>query len=93
MKRVIGGLAVLAFLLAACSSNGESPAPGSGGEPERATSALPRVSLDFTTCQGFLADPASDLVSRTQELTEPASNDNPFVETMCSVSHQTHDAT
>lgn len=55
--------------------------------------SVPEVSLDFATCQGFLDDPGSDLVSRTQGLTEPASNDTPPVETMCSLSHQTADAT
>jgi len=93
LKRVIGGLAVLALLLAACSSDEETPAPDSGGEPKPVAKSPPAVSLDFATCEGFLDDPASDLVSRTQELTEPASNDNRAVQTMCSVSHQTPDAT
>jgi hypothetical protein len=48
--------------------------------------------LDFETCQGFLDEPGSDLVSRTQELTELANNDNPAIETMCQASHQNSDA-
>lgn len=85
-------------MLVACSSDEETPAPDSDEGPEPVATSLPtatsvpEVSLDFVTCQGFLDDPASDLVARTQELTEPASADNPSVETMCSVSHQTPDA-
>ena len=48
--------------------------------------------MDFETCQGFLDEPESDLVSKTQELTEPAKNDNPAIETMCQVSHQNFDS-
>ena len=48
--------------------------------------------MDFETCQGFLDEPGSDLVSKTQELTEPAKNDNPAIETMCQVSHQNSDS-
>lgn len=93
MKRAIGGLAVLVLLLVGCSTDEETPAPDNDSEPQPTATSVPELSLDFATCQGFLDDPGSELISKTQELTEPATNDNPFVETMCSVSHQTADAT
>jgi len=77
VKGLIGVLAALVSLLVACSTDAE-PSP-------------PAVSLDFETCQGFLNDPAPDLISKTMEVTEIAKNDNPVVETMCMVSHQTPD--
>ena len=48
--------------------------------------------MDFETCQGFLDEPEADLVSKIQELTEPAKNYNPAIETMCQVSHQNPNA-
>ena len=96
MKGIVGILAALVFLLAACGTDEEAPAQGGaegsvavGQEPVPASPS--EVSLDFGTCEGFLDDPATDLVSKTSELTVAASNDNPGVEAMCMVSHQAAD--
>lgn len=96
MKGVVGILATLVFLLLACGTDAEPPAPGGvngsvAGQQEPVPTSPPESSLNFETCEGFLDDPAPDLVSKTYELTEPANNDNPAVETMCMVSHQTAD--
>jgi len=79
-----------------CGTDAEPSAPdgvdGSvSGAQEPVVSSPPEVSLDFDTCEGFLGDPAPDLVSKSFELTEPANNDNHAVETACMVSHQTAD--
>ncbi len=98
MKKYIVGLAVLGLLLIACGADSETPA-SSGVDDSDAdmqqpvATSLPEVTLDFETCQGFLDEPGSDLVSKTQELTEPSKIDNPAIETMCQVSHQNADST
>lgn len=81
------------MLLAACSTDEEPSAQDDAGAQQPTANSVPKVVLNFATCEGFLDDPVPDLVSKTQELTEPGSNNNPAVETMCSVSHQTPDAT
>ena len=95
MKRSIVGLAVLALLLLACGADSETPASSaddSDADTQPVATSLPEVTLDFETCQGFLDEPGADLVSKIQELTEPAKNDNPAIETMCQVSHQNPNA-
>jgi hypothetical protein len=82
LKRYIVGLAVLGLLLLACGADSQQPV----------ATSLPEVTLDFETCQGFLDEPVSDLVSKIQELTEPAKNDNLAIESRCKVSHQNADA-
>ena len=96
MNGLIGGLTALVFLLVACGTNAEPLVPGTVGEAdadgeEAVPTSLPAGSLDFETCEGFLDEPAPELVSKTDELTEPAKNENPAVEAMCQVSHQTQD--
>jgi len=97
LKKYIVGLAVLGLLLLACGADSETPAPSGVDDSDTDTqqpvaTSLPEVTLDFETCQGFLDEPGSDLVSKTQELTEPAKNDNPAIESMCQVSHQNPNA-
>ena len=96
MKKSIVGLAVLGLLLLACGADSETPASGADNSDadtqQPVATSLPEATLDFETCQGFLDEPGSDLVSKTQELTEPAKNDNPAIETMCQVSHQNSDS-
>jgi hypothetical protein len=95
LKRSIVGLAVLALLLLACGADSETPASSaddSDADTQPVATSLPEVTLDFETCQGFLDEPGADLVSKIQELTEPAKNDNPAIETMCQVSHQNPNA-
>ena len=93
MKNVVGSLAALVLLLVACSTDAETPSQDDAGGQEPVATSPPQVSLSFESCQGFLDDPGPELVSLTQELTEPATTNNPAVETMCSVSHQSTDAT
>jgi hypothetical protein len=95
LKKSIVGLAVLALLLLACGTDSESPASGADNtdvDTQPVATSVPEVTLDFETCEGFLDEPGSDLVSKTQELTEPAKNDNPAIETMCQISHQNSDS-
>lgn len=96
MKKSIVGLAVLGLLFLACGADSETPASGADNSDadtqQPVATSLPEATLDFETCQGFLDEPGSDLVSKTQELTEPAKNDNPAIETMCQVSHQNSDS-
>ena len=96
MKKSIVGLAVLGLLLLACGADSETPASGADNSDadtqQPVATSLPEATLDFETCQGFLDESGSDLVSKTQELTEPAKNDNPAIETMCQVSHQNPDS-
>jgi len=98
LKRSIVGLAVIGLLLLACGTESGTPAPSGTDDSDSDTqqpvaTSLPEVTLDFETCQGFLDEPGSDLVSKTQELTEPAKNDNPAIETMCQLSHQNSNST
>lgn len=86
LKRSIVGLAVLALFLLACGAD------DSDADTQPVATSLPEVTLDFETCQGFLDEPGADLVSKIQELTEPAKNYNPAIETMCQVSHQNPNA-